>query len=284
MRGDLLKAVAASAALTLLPGAPGVVGHAAAAPDQSERPFEVDAKDRRAAGREAERGAGKMRDGDARAALKHYLAALRLDPYNAAGRAGLAALVGPIGTCDAPSPAAVTLEPAGARVSAPEREAEAGRRSAAPGGRSFLGRFPGLAQGAIRTTGPSYRRAEPYLPVVQRSAERYGVEPRLILGVIRVESNFEPKARSSSGARGLMQLLPETGRRFGARSLDDPAQNVDAGTRYLRYLLELFRGDVDRALAGYTAGEMSVVRAGGVPRTASVKSFIRAVKDASGEF
>ncbi len=284
MHGDLLGAVTAAAALTLLPGAPVVVGHAAAAPDQSERLFEVGTKDRREAEKEAQRGARKRQDGDAPAALKHYLAALRLDPYNAAARAGLAALVGPIGDCDAPMPVAVTPEPAGARVPVPEREAESGKRSAVPGGRSLLGRFPGLAKGAIRTTGPSYRRAEPYLAVVRQSAERYGVEPRLILGVIRVESNFEPKARSSSGARGLMQLLPETGRRFGARSLDDPAQNVDAGTHYLRYLLELFRGDVDRALAGYTAGEMSVVRAGGVPKTAAVRNFIQAVRDASGEF
>ncbi len=250
---------------------------------EARRLFDVSAQDRRAAQTEAERAAAKMRHGNARAALKHYLAALELDPYNGAAREGLAALVGPI----AERGSAVPAPPSGP----PEREASAPGGSGAAGAeplpagpRVVLGRIPGLPGGPIRRTGPSYPLAEPFLGDVERSAERHGVDARLILGVIRVESNFDPKARSKSGARGLMQLLPETGRRFGARALDDPAQNIDAGTRYLRYLLDLFHGDIDQALAGYNAGEMSVVRAGGVPASPGVREFIRSVRAACAEF
>ena len=145
------------------------------------------------------------------------------------------------------------------------------------------GDFPDAAR-PIRTTGPSYRLAQPYLRKVRRSAARYGVDPRLILGVIQVESNFNPKARSASGARGLMQLMPETARRFGARRIDDPAENIDAGARYLRYLLDLFGGDVDRALAGYNAGEMTVFRVGAVPDSPGVRNFVRDVKACGRQF
>ncbi len=155
---------------------------------------------------------------------------------------------------------------------------------AGDGRRPILGAIPGAPPGPIRASGPGYRAAEPYLALVRRTAARHGVDPRLILGVITVESNFDPKARSRSGARGLMQLLPETGRRYGARVLDDPAQNIDAGTGYLRYLLDLFGGDIDRALAGYNAGEMTVVNAGGVPDAPAVRKFIRDVKASGSRF
>jgi soluble lytic murein transglycosylase-like protein len=154
-------------------------------------------------------------------------------------------------------------------------------RSAA---RAPLGAVPGAPSGPLRAGSPLYPLAEPYLPQVLRSAARHGVDTRLILGVIMVESGFNARARSTSGALGLMQLLPETGRRFGASALQDPAQNIDAGTRYLRYLLDLFSGDLDRALAGYTAGEMAVVRARGVPGTPVVRRFVRNVKDRSRQF
>jgi len=128
------------------------------------------------------------------------------------------------------------------------------------------------------------RPAVPYRALVERSAQRHDVDPRLILGLIEVESNFNPKARSKSGARGLMQLMPETGRRFGARDFEDPAQNIEAGTGYVRYLFDLFGGDVDRVIAGYNVGEMAVFRAGGVPQTPAVRAFVGAVKAASRKY
>jgi soluble lytic murein transglycosylase-like protein len=136
----------------------------------------------------------------------------------------------------------------------------------------------------IRTTSPSYPLARPYLRFVLKSARRNGVDPRLILGVIQVESNFNAAARSSSGARGLMQLMPGTASRFGARDPRDPRQNVEAGARYLRYLLDLFGGDVELALAGYNAGEMAVFNAGGRPPSPAVQEFVRDVKAASRQF
>jgi soluble lytic murein transglycosylase-like protein len=137
------------------------------------------------------------------------------------------------------------------------------------------------AAAPVRKAAPLESRHAPYRALVERSARKHDLDPRLILGLIEVESNFDPKARSRSGACGLMQLMPETGRRFGARKFDDPAQNIEAGTSYVRYLVDLFGGDVDRAIAGYNVGEMAVFRAGGVPQTPAVLRFVGAVKAAA---
>lgn len=137
------------------------------------------------------------------------------------------------------------------------------------------------AAAPVRKPGPPQSRQTPYRALVERSARTHHLDPGLILGLIEVESNFDPKARSRSGARGLMQLMPETGRRFGARDFDDPAQNIEAGTSYIRYLVDLFGGDVDRAIAGYNVGEMAVFRAHGVPQTPAVLRFVGAVKAAA---
>ena len=279
-----MTTAAAALAVALLPVTEIVATPSSVQSGEAHRLFDVSPQDRRAAQKEAERAAAKVRRGNARAALKHYLAALELDPYSAAARKGLAALVGPIAERGASAVPAPPSGPAEHQPSVPGGSGAGGVEPLPANPRVVLGRIPGLPGGPIRRTGPSYPLAEPFLGDVERSAERYGVDARLILGVIRVESNFEPKARSKSGARGLMQLLPETGRRFGARALDDPTQNIDAGTRYLRYLLDLFHGDIDRALAGYNAGEMSVVRAGGVPASPGVREFIRSVRAACGEF
>ncbi|HEU4403261.1 MAG TPA: lytic transglycosylase domain-containing protein [Candidatus Polarisedimenticolia bacterium] len=251
--------------------------------------FEVSPKDRSAAEGEAQRGLGKARHGRTRAALDHYLRALKLDPYNQAARDGLVALIGPLGAVTGGLDATAHPAPGGVAGAGSERPDEAvrfpetvPRSGAAPeeadAAGSFLGTIPGAASGPIRTTGPHFRQAEPFLLQVESASRRHGVDPRLILAVIKVESDFNPHARSSSGARGLMQLIPETARRFGARSILDPAQNVDAGTAYLRYLLDLFRGDVDRALAGYNSGEMTVVKYRGVPPLPGVQRFVRDVK------
>ncbi len=228
------------------------------------------------AAKEVARGDRKAAGGKSRRALTHYLYALELNPFSAGARAGLDALAGNPEPGSRKSGCPEAIRPAGASTDGP--------RSAARMEGSVLGHVPESPRGRIRKDGPHFESARPYIKVVQKTATRHGVDPRLILAVIKAESNFNPRARSRSGARGLMQLMPATAARFGARSIDDPAQNINAGTKYLRYLLELFKGDVNRALAGYLAGEMTVVKHGGVPRTKGVQTYIRRVRAYASQF
>jgi hypothetical protein len=110
--------------------------------------------------------------------------------------------------------------------------------------------------------------------VVRRIAEKHAVDTELVDSVVRVESNYNPFAVSMKGARGLMQLEPETARRFGAGDGFSPAQNVDAGVRYLKYLLESYHGDHRLALAAYNAGEGAVERWGGVPPYPETRRYV----------
>jgi soluble lytic murein transglycosylase-like protein len=110
--------------------------------------------------------------------------------------------------------------------------------------------------------------------VVDRIAQRHSVDSDLVESVIRVESNFNPFAISSKGARGLMQLDPSTARRFGAGNAFNPAENVEAGVRYLRYLLDTYHGDHRLALAAYNAGEGAVGRWGGVPPYPETQRYV----------
>ena len=95
---------------------------------------------------------------------------------------------------------------------------------------------------------------------------------------MRQESGFNSRARSYKGASGLMQLMPATARRFGVTNIFDPAQNIDGGVRYLRFLLDMFEGDVELALAGYNAGEGAVVRSGyRVPNYRETQNYVRVI-------
>src|SRR4029077_19605760 len=98
---------------------------------------------------------------------------------------------------------------------------------------------------------------------IEAAAALHGVSTELVRAVIQVESEFDPLARSSKGAQGLMQLMPDTARRLGVANAFDPRQNIFGGVRYLRQLLDLFSGDVDLALAGYKAGHKAGLRSGG---------------------
>ncbi len=98
--------------------------------------------------------------------------------------------------------------------------------------------------------------------LISYSADKYGIDPVLIYLVMREESGFNYRAVSRVGARGLMQLMPGTAVKLGVRNIHDPVENVDAGTRYLRTLLEMFNGDVNLALAAYNAGENAVLKYG----------------------
>ena len=98
--------------------------------------------------------------------------------------------------------------------------------------------------------------------VVEEVSRTYGVESALVHAVISVESRYDPKAVSKKGAVGLMQLMPETAKRYGVTDAFDPVQNVAGGARYLRDLLTLFHSDVSLALAAFNAGENAVVKYG----------------------
>ncbi|MDH3494307.1 MAG: lytic transglycosylase domain-containing protein [Acidobacteriota bacterium] len=97
---------------------------------------------------------------------------------------------------------------------------------------------------------------------IVESSRRYDIDPLLIYSQMHQESAFKKRARSHKGASGLMQLMPATARRFGVTNIYDPKQNIDAGVKYMRWLLDTFNGDVVLALAGYNAGEGAVMKYG----------------------
>jgi hypothetical protein len=109
------------------------------------------------------------------------------------------------------------------------------------------------------------------------TARRHGLDPDLVLAVISVESAFRKDAVSPKGAQGLMQLMPGTARELGVKDAFDPAQNLDAGARYLNTLLEQFHGDVRLALAAYNAGPNAVKRHGGIPPYRETRQHVEKV-------
>jgi hypothetical protein len=116
--------------------------------------------------------------------------------------------------------------------------------------------------------------------LVREAADRHRVDPALVRAVIETESNWNPKAYSHKGAGGLMQLIPTTAQRYGAYDVFDPQQNIDAGVRYLRTLLERYHGNLDLALAAYNAGEGAVDRAHGVPSFRETRDYVQKVQNA----
>jgi hypothetical protein len=121
--------------------------------------------------------------------------------------------------------------------------------------------------------------ATPFAAEILAAARRHGLNPALVAAVARVESAFDPRAVSRKGARGLMQLMPATGKRFGLRTheLFDPARNLDAGSRYLAWLADRFADELPLVLAGYNAGEGAVARHGGVPPYRETRDYVKRV-------
>ncbi len=114
--------------------------------------------------------------------------------------------------------------------------------------------------------------------LIAAAAAKYGLDQRLIFAVMRQESGFNPRAISPKGASGLMQLMPATARRFGVENIFDPSQNIEAGARYLRFLLDTFNGDLELALAGYNAGESAVARYGNrIPPYRETVDYVRRI-------
>jgi hypothetical protein len=115
-------------------------------------------------------------------------------------------------------------------------------------------------------------------PVILRAARRYRLDPALIAAVIKAESAFDPKAVSWAGARGLMQLMPNTAKLMGVKDSFDPEQNVMGGSRYLREMLNRFGGDLTLAVAAYNCGPERVARVRRVPDIAETRNYVRTVK------
>jgi soluble lytic murein transglycosylase-like protein len=125
---------------------------------------------------------------------------------------------------------------------------------------------------AALTPAPELQTNPRYEAMIQQASARHGVDPTLVRAVIQVESNYEPRARSSKGARGLMQLMPSTARQYGVSNLYDPAANIEGGIRYLKSLLS--RLPLELALAAYNAGETAVQRFGGIPPFAETRNYV----------
>jgi soluble lytic murein transglycosylase-like protein len=114
-------------------------------------------------------------------------------------------------------------------------------------------------------------------PIIDQAARRHEVETHLIMAIIYAESRYDPTAVSHRGARGLMQLMPRTAKSLGVADILDPAQNVEAGVRYFKWLLELLDGDQKLALAAYNAGLSNVRQHNGVPPFSATRSYIEIV-------
>ena len=112
---------------------------------------------------------------------------------------------------------------------------------------------------------------------IDDAAARHNVDPSLVRSVVKVESNFNPNAVSRKGAMGLMQLMPSTARSLNVSNPFDPAQNVDAGVRHLRRLLDSYGGDVRLSLAAYNAGSGAVARSAGVPHFRETQNYVRRI-------
>ncbi len=134
-----------------------------------------------------------------------------------------------------------------------------------------------LLQAAAKAVAASADREELYAALIEEAAGRHKVSPDLVKAMIRVESNFNPDAISNKGCKGLMQLLPDTAKRFGVKDIFDPTQNLEGGIKYLRFLLDYFKNDLSLALAGYNAGENAVTRYKGIPPYPETKDYVKKV-------
>jgi soluble lytic murein transglycosylase-like protein len=111
-----------------------------------------------------------------------------------------------------------------------------------------------------------------------RIGRKYKIDPALVLAVIGAESGFGSAAVSPRNAQGLMQLMPDTAERFGVKNVLDPVDNITGGTRYLRWLLAYFKGDLPLVLASYNAGEGAVTRYGGVPPYPETVAYVERIR------
>jgi soluble lytic murein transglycosylase-like protein len=114
-------------------------------------------------------------------------------------------------------------------------------------------------------------------PHIDEASQQYGIDPKLIQAIIHVESNFDPQALSRKGAQGLMQLMPQTARDLQVSDAFSPKENIDGGTRYLRYLLDMYNQDMVLALAAYNAGPEKVNLFRGIPPYQETRTYVQKV-------
>jgi soluble lytic murein transglycosylase-like protein len=143
------------------------------------------------------------------------------------------------------------------------------------------------ATGTATTTTPATLgggTATQYDAQITAAATKYGIDPALLKGLIRQESNFDPNARSGAGAQGLTQLMPGTASSLGVADANDPAQAIDGGAKYLSQQLQRFGGDASKALAAYNAGPGAVAKYGGVPPYAETQTYVQKVLGYAAEY
>ena len=147
---------------------------------------------------------------------------------------------------------------------------------------------------AARNSGRSMVGSQPVVPgataerqlspaevdkAIDEAAQRHGVDANLVRAVVKVESNYNPRAVSRKGAMGLMQLMPFTARSLKVGNAFDPHQNVDAGVRHLKQLLESYNGNIELSLAAYNAGSGAVNRSGGIPPYRETRDYVKKITD-----
>jgi len=128
--------------------------------------------------------------------------------------------------------------------------------------------------GSVAPSDTSVERFSRYGDVIREAATLYQIPEELVRAVIKVESDYDPRAVSRVGAQGLMQLMPETAQRMQVRDSMDPRENILGGVRYLRVLANMFNGDLQLTVAGYNAGENAVVKHGGIPPYDETEDYV----------
>ena len=143
-------------------------------------------------------------------------------------------------------------------------------------GTSQYARAAGAPQYALPTADLIRR----YSPIIETASKSHNVDVALVHAVITAESGYNPSAVSRAGARGLMQLMPDTAKRFGVQNIMDPTENIHGGVKYLRELLTMFNGNMELAVAAYNAGENAVIRNGNrIPPYAETVNYVPKVLD-----
>jgi soluble lytic murein transglycosylase-like protein len=157
------------------------------------------------------------------------------------------------------------------RLSSPTMRAA---RQAAQEVTGYASKAPAAGKGRGTSTAPTPAAMD---SVIEAAATRHGVDPNLVRAIVRVESNFNPHAVSRKGAMGLMQLMPATAQSMNVSNAFDPNQNVDAGVRHLKSLLDNYNGNVPLTLAAYNAGSGAVKRNNGIPPFRETQDYVRKI-------